>query len=348
MSYQITVADTDITFPCEAAQTVLDAAETAGWSIPYSCRKGVCTTCAGGLRTGELTVRGNGTVRGPQHDVLLCRAVPCTDVEITPKRIASRRPPVRKTITATVYRIRRPTRRITLLDLRFPIGLRAPFRAGQYLTVLLPDGDSRLYSLANSPQHNDGAQLHVRTEPGGRFSDTTLATLATGDTLTVELPYGEFSLDPDSDEPVIFLATGTGFAPIKSIIEDQIARRRDRTIHLYWGARDEADLYWGDLAAHWARQQPWFRFTPVLSRPTRTWNGATGWVQHAVLHDHPDLRGHQVYACGNQQMTTEALTHFTSTAELTEDRFHSDAFVPSGDPVAPPSATARPNSMEQK
>jgi ferredoxin len=172
---QVRVAGTDVCFDAAPDQTVLDAAEAAGWSIPYSCRKGVCATCAGGLSQGKVVQRGRGAVPAPAGDVLLCQAVPDGPVEITPRSIRQSRPPRRKTIRATVYRIRRPAPRVTVIDLRFPIGLRAPFHAGQYLRVLLDDGDSRLYSMANSPQHNDSAQLHVRTEPGGRFSDRIVA-----------------------------------------------------------------------------------------------------------------------------------------------------------------------------
>jgi NAD(P)H-flavin reductase/ferredoxin len=331
VSCQVRVAGSDIAFPCDHGQAILDAAETAGFALPYSCRKGVCTTCSGTLLRGDVTVRGV-TVSGPQAGVLLCQARPRTCVEIAPKRIERRLPPARKTISAAVYRIRRVTSRVTVLDLRFPIGLRAPFRAGQYLRVLLPDGDSRLYSMANPPQRNDSAQLHIRTEPGGRFSDAIAPRLAKGDEVTVELPFGQFTLD-DSREPVIFAVTGTGFAPVKSIVEDQIARRGTRHMHLYWGGRTRDDLYLAERAAGWAEKFPWFRFTPVLSRPAKGWRGRVGWVQDAVLADHGDLRHHQVYACGSKAMTTAALEQFTVSARLPEERFHSDAFLPSGDAV---------------
>lgn len=335
MNLPIQVAGTDIEFPCAPGQTVLEAAEDAGWAIPYSCRKGVCTSCAGALCAGELAVRGRGTIAGPADNVLLCRAEPLGPVQISPRRIAPGRPPARKTLTTVVYRVRRPAPRVTVLDLRFPIGRRAPFRAGQFLDVHLPGGDTRPYSLANAPQHNDAAQLHVRTEPGGRFSEEIAGRLRPGDTLTVETPFGE-SLVDDGDEPLLLLATGTGFAPAKSIVEDQIARRRRRPVHLYWGGRTEEDLYFAGLASRWATRYEWFRFTPVLSRPPAGWRGATGWVQHAALADHPDLSGHEVYACGSEAMTTTALATLTEQAGLREDRFHADAFVPAAEAVPIP------------
>lgn len=333
MTHPITVAGTGTEIPCEPGQTVLEAAETAGWSIPYSCRKGVCTSCAGRLTSGALDVRGRGTVTGPADDVLLCRAEPLGPVEIAPRRVERREPPRRKTLPAIVYRVRRPTARVTLLDLRFPIGRRVPFRAGQFLNVALPGGDTRPYSLANPPHRNDAAELHVRSEPGGRFSAEIVGSLRRGDTLTVEAPFGTATLDDDG-APVVLLATGTGFAPVKSMVEDQIARRSTRPVHLYWGGRTEEDLYLRELPDRWAARYPWFDFTPVLSRPPAGWAGATGHVQDAALADHPDLRGHRVYACGNEAMTTGAFAALSRNAGLAEEHFQADAFVPAADPLA--------------
>lgn len=331
MSYQVTVADTEFAFPCAADQTVLDAAESAGLQIPYSCRKGVCVTCAGELRDGTVDVRGTGTVDGPRSGVLLCQARPCGDVTIAPTRIERREIPTRKSITATVFRVRRPAADVVQLQIRFPIGLRAPFRAGQHLQVDVGDGDTRLYSLANAPQYNDGAELHVRVLPSGRFSDEIVSGLRRGDRVAVELPFGEFTVEEGSERPLVLIATGTGVAPFKSVILDHIARRLRRPVHLYWGGRTPDDLYLSALAEKWATKHPWFRFTPVLSRPPAGWHGRTGWVQQAVLADHPDLSSAAVYACGGSQMTTDARDLLVTEAGLPADQFHSDVFLPSGD-----------------
>jgi NAD(P)H-flavin reductase/ferredoxin len=348
VSYPVAVAGSDITFECEPGASVLDAAETAGWSLPYSCRKGVCDSCAGALVTGTAEARGT-TVTGPAERVLLCQAKPLGPVTVRPRRIVSSGPPLRKKLTTTVYRIRRPAPRVTILELRFPIGRRAPFRAGQYLNVFLPDGETRPYSLANSPEHNDAAELHVRTEPGGRFSERVVASLRRGDRLTVEAPFGEVfapdEQDGEGDEarPLIMLATGTGFAPMKSIVLNHVHRRRSRSVSLYWGARTEEDLYLADLARHWEQRYEWFTFVPVLSRPEAAWAGRTGYVQDALLADRGDVREHDVYACGSEAMTSSALAVLSRDAGLPEERFHADAFVPaSGIPV--PSGSARPGS----
>jgi CDP-4-dehydro-6-deoxyglucose reductase/3-phenylpropionate/trans-cinnamate dioxygenase ferredoxin reductase subunit len=330
MTFQISVPGSGFSFPCEPGETVLDAAERGGFSLPYSCRKGVCSSCEGGVVAGHASVRGKGGVTGPAEAVLLCQCRPTSDLAIAPKRIVRSEPPVRKALTATVYRITRPSEDVAVVQLRFPTGQRAKFRAGQYLRVLMPDGDSRNYSMANPPHESDGVQLHIRHVPGGRFSEGVLARLAAGDKLQVELPYGEFSLSERPETPAILLATGTGFAPIKSIVEDQIKRGGTRSLALYWGARRREDLYLASLAQKWAARAPWFAFTPVLSQPDGEWSGRAGYVHEAVLADHPDLSGAEVYACGNPDMVAAAQADFAA-AGLRDDAFFSDPFVPSGE-----------------
>ncbi|GHH31216.1 2Fe-2S iron-sulfur cluster-binding protein [Streptomyces lanatus] len=335
MTYTVSVRDSDIAFSCEQGQNVLDAAERAGWTIPYSCRKGVCDTCLGSVTAGPLDMPGSGSVRGPA-EVRLCRAQPTGDIEIAPRRITARTPPVRKRLTTTVHRRRQVAPGVTVLDLRYPIGRRTPFLAGQFLNVILDGSDTRSYSLANAPQHNNLAQLHVRHEPNGVFSARILQRLEFHATVEIEAPFGEFFVE-DGDGPVLLLATGTGFAPMQSIVLDHIARRLTRPLHLYWGARTLDDLYARTSLQAWTRRYPWFRFTPVLSRPHAGWEGTTGWVQAAAIADHPDLSDHHIYACGSEAMTRTAGEELAREHGMAPDRFHSDAFV---------SAVAAPVSVE--
>jgi NAD(P)H-flavin reductase len=331
MTFQVDIEESAIAFGCEAGETVLDAAERAGYSLPYSCRKGICSTCEAGLRRGKVT-SGAKQMAGPAHDVLLCQAKPQTDIVIHPKRIDRHDPTARKKITASVYRVSRPADDVFTLMLRFPAGIRARFRAGQYLRVTMPDGDTRNFSMASAPRESDGVHLHIRRIPGGQFSEGVLTGLAKGDKLGIEIPYGEFYLRTGSDKPIVCLATGTGFAPIKSIIEDLIARGNTRRVRLYWGGRRQQDLYLQKLTDKWAARLPWFAFTPVLSEPDADWNGDAGLVHQAVLRDIPDLSGWQVYACGNPLMIRNAERDFRDLGGLPDGQFFADPFVSSGNP----------------
>jgi len=325
---RVRVAGSDIAFACAADESILDAAERAGLLLPCSCRRGACNTCEGALVAGEVKVRARRIV-GTAEAVLLCQARPCSDVEIAPKRIERRTPLLRKSLTASVYRVERPVAGVAILTLRFPIGVRAKFLAGQYLQVRMPDGDRRNFSMANPPHESDGVELHIRHIPGGRFSETTLATIRARDKLAIELPFGQFFVR-EAEIPALLLATGTGFAPIKSIIEDALRRGNRRPLRLYWGGRDRDDLYMLDRVTRWTEKAPWISFVPVLSRPAQAWSGRTGFVHRAALEEFSDMRNVEVYACGNPLMIAAARRDFVSQAGLPAARFYADAFVASG------------------
>jgi NAD(P)H-flavin reductase/ferredoxin len=335
MTFDIRIVGSDIAFPCGPGETVLDAAERAGYSIPYSCRKGVCSTCAGLLSAGDAAI-GHQQVRGPREDVLLCRAKPLSDLTIEPKRIERRNPLARKRLNARVFRLYRPAPDVIILHLRFPAGTRAKFRAGQYLRVIMADGDSRNFSMANPPHESDGAQLHIRHVPGGRFSETVLVSLMPGDKIDVELPFGEFFLREGAEKPIILVATGTGFAPIKSIVEDMVRRGIRRPTRLYWGARGKTEIYLPALLAAWSAHADWLKIVAVLSEPAAGWQGRRGLVHCKVLEDLPDLSLHQVYACGNPSMIDAARRDFARIGRLPQTEFYADPFVPSGDNEAGP------------
>jgi len=329
MTFTVRIAGSETAFPCEPREFVLDAAERAGYSMPSSCRKGACNTCETALLGGEVEQRGRGRRTPRDGTALMCRAHPRTDLTIRPKRFERIDIFRRKVIAATIFRLTRPAEDVTIVNLRFPIGLRAPFKAGQYLQVIMADGDRRNFSMANAARHNDGAELHVRHVAGGKFSVGTLSKLAVGDTLQVEVPYGDFYLRA-ADRPVILLASGTGFAPIKSIIETSLHAGNRRRMHLYWGARRLEDVYLADLPARWAQRLPWFSFTPVLSEPPACWRGRTGLVHDAVREDQADLAHTDIYACGNPLMVSAAQRAFTEGHGLPEAQFFADAFVESG------------------
>jgi NAD(P)H-flavin reductase/ferredoxin len=331
-SFTIRVADTEIAFPCDAGTTILEAARLAGYEMPYSCLRGACASCRGLVRSGEVE-----TPYPEDLYILFCQTRPKSDLEIVPREIRRIDPAAKSTIAAKVLRIVEAADDVRIVQLRFPPGVRAKFKAGQYLDVLLEDGARRSFSMANTPQQNDVAVLHVRVVTGGRFSTGVLPGLIPGGIVRVEIPAGDFWLR-DSAKPAVFVASGTGFAPVKSIIEDALRKKDPREMVLYWGARREKDLYLADLPAKWATQNPRFRFVPVLSEPDPGWQGRTGLVHRAVMEDFPSLASHQVYACGVTAMVDAARRDFTAACGLPLDDFYCDAFVTPADleiPQAP-------------
>jgi CDP-4-dehydro-6-deoxyglucose reductase, E3 len=219
-----------------------------------------------------------------------------------------------------------------LIDLALPEGQRITFSAGQYVNIVLPDGARRAFSFANPPQAAGNAtiELHVRRVPGGRFTGQVFTTLREGETLELEGPLGRFTLN-DSDRPILFVAGATGFAPVKSILEDAFAHGVRRPMQLYWGVRRREDLYLVERVEAWQREHPNFRFVPVLSdlAPDDPWPGRRGLVHEAMLADHPDLAGHEVYACGSVRMVQAAVPDFLAHG-LSEQFCFSDAFVAQG------------------
>lgn len=331
MSYLIRVAQSDIEFECAEGTSILEAARKGGYELPYSCRTGICGSCKGHLVSGSVNMPGTSEALSSEERAagytLFCKARPTSDVEIGARYITKLDPNAHQTVDAKVYKITRVTDDVTVLQLRFSAGKRVRFKAGQYLQVLLADGSRRSYSMANPPHQNDGVQLHVRHLPGGRFSNYLELTAATGDIVKVEMPFGDFYLRENTGKPLVFVASGTGFAPIKSILEDMFKRGAlQRPITLYWGARCKADLYQPELPEKWAKQYPGFRFISVLSEED---DGAsrTGFVHRAVVEDFPSLAGYEVYACGVPAMITAARNDFTGQCGLPTDAFFCDAFV---------------------
>ncbi|HEY9280171.1 MAG TPA: 2Fe-2S iron-sulfur cluster-binding protein, partial [Eoetvoesiella sp.] len=268
MSHTIQIQGHDIAFDGEGGKTVLDSALAAGYEIPYSCRTGVCGSCRCQLVSGEVEGgmgAGLSDEERRQGQVLLCQAKPCSDLTIAVREINRIDRSAIKTIMAKVYRMTRAAPDVTVLQLRFPAGTKVKFKAGQYLSIKLEDGSFRHFSMANPPHQNDGVELHIRHVPDGRFSQQVAERLAVGDFLELTIPYGDFYLREEQDKPIVLLASGTGFAPIKSIVEDAIKRKLTRPMVLYWGARRAEDLYRIELPRKWETQFPWFSFVPVLS-----------------------------------------------------------------------------------
>jgi NAD(P)H-flavin reductase/ferredoxin len=327
MPHDIRIAGTDVQFPCEAGQTLLDAALKAGIEMPYSCRKGICGNCAGAVPAGQVQCPPPGIdVQPGQH--LFCQCVPLSDVEIAPTAWHRIDPNARKTYTVKVFRNTQAAPDVNLLQLRLPAGQRAKFKAGQYLQVTLPDGSRRSYSMANPPHESDTLQLHIRHVAGGQFT-RLVPQLKAGDTLQVQLPYGDFELQEDATGPLLCVAGGTGFAPVKSLLDHLAKKGVRRPVTLVWGGRDKGGLYLLPAVEKWKQSLPGFRFVPAVedADDAQALGGFQGRVDQAVRAEAPDLADADVYCCGSPPMVS-AVRQACAERGLDPKRFFSDVFVP--------------------
>lgn len=334
MSYQITIKPSDHTFAVEDGETVLSAALRENFGLPYGCRNGACGTCKGKILQGQLDygVYQGATLTEAEKVAgyaLFCVAKPKCDLVIECKEIGAIRDIVVKTLPCRVQKLERVAADVIVMSLKLPANERLQFLAGQYIDLIHKDGTKRSFSLANAPHDDEYLQLHIRNVAGGKFTEYVFDQMKERDILRFTGPLGSFFLHEDSDRPIVLLASGTGFAPIKAIVEHAIHRKIQRPMVLYWGARTLADLYLHDLPKQWANDLPNFRYVPVLSepQPADQWQGRTGLVHAAVLDDLADLSEYEVYACGAPIMVEAAHTSFTTQRGLSESRFFSDAFT---------------------
>ncbi len=332
VGFKVRIEPSGHEFTVQDKETILEAALRHGYTLPYSCRNGSCGTCKGKLLTGEIDygVYENKALTEEERrggKALFCQAVPLTDVVIEATEIHTAKDIVIRTLPCRVVKMEKAAHDVMVLSLKLPQNQRLQFLAGQYIDILLRDGQRRSFSLATSPHADELLQLHIRHVPGGRFTDHVFSKMKEKDLLRFRGPLGIFFLREETDLPIILVAGGTGFAPIKAILEDAFAKGVTRPMHLYWGARARRDLYMHGLAQSWTREHANFRYTPVLSEPLSEdqWIGRTGWVHEAVVADNPDLSGYEVYASGPPPMI-EAGKRALKEQGLPEDRLYYDSF----------------------
>jgi CDP-4-dehydro-6-deoxyglucose reductase len=338
MTFEVTVQPSGRQFTCEEDETVLTAAIRAGVGLPYGCKNGACGTCKGKLLEGAVTHSAHqqkalSEAEEQKGAALFCCATPHSNIVIEAREVLGVGEfPVKK-LPARVAKLDKVSDDVMVISLQLPANERLQYRAGQYIEFLLKDGKRRSYSMANAPHLDEHVTLHIRHLPGGYFSDHVFTAMKERDILRFEGPQGTFFLREDSDKPMVLLASGTGFAPIKAIVEHAIHLGTKREMVLYWGGRRPQDLYMHALCEEWARTLPNLKYVPVISQalPEDGWSGRSGFVHRAVMEDLPDLSGYQVYACGAPAMVDAAVQDFTAQCKLPPEEFYADAFTTEAD-----------------
>jgi len=315
-------------FEVETGENLLAAALHQGVGLPYGCRNGQCGSCAAVLVDGDVAYP-NGmpeALLGRSPDTCLtCQATPRSDLVIRVTEVQTAAEVEVRTLPCRVVGKEQLSHDVVRLYLKLPEGQRLQFFAGQYLDFIMRDGRKRAFSIANAPHDDALIELHVRNVPGGEFTHYVFDGMNEKAILRIQAPLGTFILREDSQRPLIFMGGGTGFAPIKGMIEHAFHVRIDRPMHLYWGVRSRRDLYLPDLPVQWAREHRNLTFTPVLSEPDADWEGRTGFVHEVVVADHPDMSGFDVYMSGPPVMVDAGRAAFEARG-LTMDHMFSDAF----------------------
>ncbi len=302
MSYKVTNRATGTTFEVEEGETVLAAAHRHSLHLRYSCQTGTCASCKAQVVDGQLSypLLPPNALSQSERDAgvaLLCQAIPSSDLTIVAREIEALKRIHPNEYPARISALDHVAADVVRLELTLPADSAASYLAGQYLDVLLGSG-RRPFSIANAPGTADSIELHIRRVDGGGFTTQLFGESKVGDVIRVELPLGTFFLRDRSPRPIIGVAGGTGFAPIKAIVEQALLNGDERPITLYWGARTAPELYLADLVASWTQQHEHLQFIPVLSEPDSDWSGRTGLVHDAVLVDHPDLSAFDLYMSG--------------------------------------------------
>lgn len=319
------------TVTARPGETLLDAGLREGAALPYVCRKGGCGVCkatlaSGCVNYGSYQKSALSDAERATGKLLLCCATPLGDVEIVCESLARE---AARAYNAHVAALERLNDDVMLVRLQLDGAERIRYAAGQFVNIVLEDGERRAYSLTAAAQETGSIELHIRRIPGGRYSTHVFEAMRAGDAVRLEGPLGSVTIE-DSTKPLVLVAGATGFAPVKSLLEHAFEHGWRRPLVLYWGVRRRRDLYMAELPERWQREHANFRYVPVLSEaaPEDDWTGRTGLVHEAILSDIPDLSGYEMYVCGSLKMVEAARPAFIASG-LHEDACYTDSFVSS-------------------
>ena len=342
MSFQITVEPSGRTFSADSSETLLAAGIRQGIGLAYGCKDGACGSCkckkiSGTVVHREHQAKALSADEEAQGLILTCCSTAHSDLVLESRQVTEAGSFPIKKMPVRVVSLEKKSHDVMSIIMQLPATDVMQFHAGQYVEFLLRDGSRRSYSMGNAPHTLDPAapkvELHIRHMPGGKFTDVVFSTMKEKDILRIEGPYGSFYLREDSQAPMILLASGTGFAPIKALIEHMQHKGITRPATLYWGGRRPSDLYMNDWVEEHVKAMPNLTYVPVVSDalPEDAWLGRTGFVHQAVLQDHPDLSGFQVYACGAPIVVDSARAYYLGKAGLPEEAFFADSFTTEAD-----------------
>lgn len=337
VTFSVAVQPSGRTFAAQSDETLLAAGIRHGVGLPYGCKDGACGSCKCKMLTGSV-VHGTHQTKALSAEeealglVLTCCATPTSDVVLESRQVSAEGALPIKKMPTRVTTMQKVSDDVMVLQLQLPANDTFHYRAGQYIEFLLRDGARRSYSMANAPQGNS-VELHIRHMPGGKFTDHVFGAMKEKEILRVEGPHGSFYLREDSEKPLILLASGTGFAPIKALLEHMLAQGITRKASLYWGGRRPQDIYMDAWVKDFQKQMPTLIYVPVVSDalPSDQWTGRTGFVHQAVLADFADLSTYQVYACGAPVVVESAKRDFVAQAALPDEEFFADAFTSEAD-----------------
>jgi CDP-4-dehydro-6-deoxyglucose reductase, E3 len=344
MTFSVTAQPSGKQFSCLEGLSILESALQAGVILPYGCKNGACGSCKVKVLQGSLQQGAHATsaLRPEEAEkgmALMCCAQPTSDLVIEARVVMAGDIQIKK-LPCRIAAIEQKAPDVKVLQLQLPANEKLHYLAGQYVEIILRDGTRRSYSMGSAPHLAEKVELHIRHLPGGRFTDAlfglTQPAVKEKDILRFEGPMGTFFLREDSTKPIVYVASGTGFAPIKAIIEHSIHKSVTRPMVLYWGGRRPHDLYMHEQCLLWAKELPHFSYVPVVSDAVTedAWAGRTGFVHQAVMQDLPDLSQHQVYACGAPIVVDSARNDFTGRCGLPEDEFFADSFTSAADLAA--------------
>jgi CDP-4-dehydro-6-deoxyglucose reductase, E3 len=349
MSFNIIVEPSGRSFAVNPDQSILAAGISQGIGLPYGCKDGACGSCkckkiSGTVEHGPHQSKALSADEEANGYVLTCCAKPTSDVVLESKQVTDAGAFPIKKMPSRVMAMEKLSHDVMRVKLQLPANDVVQYHAGQYVEFLLRDGARRAYSMGNAPHtlqapSAEGApanppviELHIRHMPGGKFTDHVFGAMKEKEILRIEGPFGSFYLR-ESDKPIVLLASGTGFAPIKALIEHLQFIGSKRSAVLYWGGRRPADLYLDAWVKERLAEMPQLRYVPVISDalPEDAWTGRTGFVHQAAVDDLADMSGYQVYACGAPIVVDSAKRDFVTKCGLPEDEFYADSFTSEAD-----------------